>query len=54
MLRFRLGTVNGLHWRFKPVLSNSKPHTFSIFCGQEKEIHVHFLSPTVNGIAMLK
>ena len=37
MLRYRLGTVNDFHWGFKPVLSYSKPHTFSTFFGEEKE-----------------
>jgi len=37
MLSFRLGTVNALHWGFKPVLSYSKPHTFSTSLGEEKE-----------------
>jgi len=37
MLSYRLGTVNDFHWEFKPVLSYSKPHTFSTFCGEEKE-----------------
>jgi len=37
MLSFRLGTVNALHWEFKPVLSYSKPHTFSTCLGEEKE-----------------
>jgi len=37
MLSFRLGTVNALHWGFKPVLSYSKPHTFSTSIGEEKE-----------------
>ena len=31
---------------FKPVLSYSKPHTFSTFFGEEKEINVQSLSPT--------
>ena len=31
MLSYRLGTVNDFHWEFKPVLSYSKPHTFSTF-----------------------
>ena len=35
--RYRLGTVNDFHWEFKPVLSYSKPHTFSTFFGEEKE-----------------
>jgi len=29
----------------KPVLSYSKPHTFSTCFGEEKEINVHLLSP---------
>jgi len=37
MLSYRLGTVNDFHWGFKPVLSYSKPHTFSISLGEEKE-----------------
>jgi len=37
MLSFHLGTVNALHWGFKPVLSYSKPHTFSTSLGEEKE-----------------
>ena len=37
MLRYRLGTVNVFHWGFKPVLSYSKPHTFSTSLGEEKE-----------------
>ena len=32
-----LGTVNDFHWGFKPVLSYSKPHTFSTSLGEEKE-----------------
>jgi len=28
MLSYRLGTVNDFHWKFKPVLSYSRPHTF--------------------------
>ena len=36
MLSYRLGTVNDFHWGFKPVLSYSKPHTFSTFCREEK------------------
>ena len=31
MLRYRLGTVNDFHWEFEPVLSYSKPHTFSTY-----------------------
>ena len=37
MLSYRLGMVNDFHWEFKPVLSYSKPHTFSTFFGEEKE-----------------
>ena len=36
MLSYRLGTVNDFYWEFKPVLSYSKPHTFSTFFGEEK------------------
>jgi len=36
-LSYRLGTINDFHWEFKPVLSYSKPHTFSTFFGEEKE-----------------
>jgi len=46
MLGFRLGTVNDFHWGFEPVLSYSKPHTFSTFFGEEKEINMHLVSPT--------
>ena len=31
------GTVNDFHWEFKPVLSYSKPHTFSTSLGEENE-----------------
>jgi len=37
MLSYCLGTGNDFHWGFKPVLSYSKPHTFSTFFGEEKE-----------------
>jgi len=37
MLSYRLGTVNDFHWEFKPVLSYSKPYTFSTFFEEEKE-----------------
>jgi len=37
MLSYRLGTVIDFHWGFKPVLSYSKPHTFSTSLGEEKE-----------------
>ena len=34
---YRLGTVKDFHWEFKPVLSYSKPHTFSTSLGEEKK-----------------
>jgi len=37
MLSYRLGMVNDFHWEFKPVLSYSKPYTFSTFFGEEKK-----------------
>ena len=37
MFSYRLGTINDFHWGFKPVLSYSKPHTFSTSLGEEKE-----------------
>jgi len=37
MLSYRLGTINDFRLEFKPVLSYSKPHTFSTFFGEEKE-----------------
>ena len=37
MLSYHLGTVNDFHWEFKPVLSYSKPHTFSTFLEIKKE-----------------
>jgi len=37
VLSYRLGTVIDFNWEFKPVLSFSKPHTFSTFFGEEKE-----------------
>jgi len=46
MLSYRLSTVNDFYWGFKPVLSYSKPHTFSTLFGKEKEINIHLLSPT--------
>jgi len=46
MLSYRLGTVNDIHWGFKPVLSHSKPHTFSTFFGEEKNRKMHLLSAT--------
>ena len=47
MLSYRLGTVNDFHWEFKPVLSYSKPHTFSTCFGEEKERKMPLLSPTI-------
>ena len=48
MLSYRLGTVNDFHWEFKPVLSYSKPHTFSTFFGEEKERkNVFYLSKPI-------
>ena len=37
MFSYRLGTVNDIHWGFKPVFRYSKPHTYSTFVGEEKE-----------------
>ena len=37
MLSYLLGTVNDVHWELKPVLSYSKPNTFSTFLEEEKE-----------------
>ena len=37
MLSYRLGTVNDFHWEFKPVLSYSKPHTFSTFWRRKRK-----------------
>jgi len=51
MLSYRLGTVNDFHWELKPVLSYSKPHTFSTFFGEEKERKVHLISPTMSTIS---
>jgi len=42
MLIYRLGTVNDFLWELKPVLSYSKPHTFSTFFGEEKERNIAF------------
>jgi len=46
MLSYRLGTVNYFHWEFKPVLSYSKPHTFSTFLEKKKKEKMHLISPT--------
>jgi len=40
MLSYRLGTVNDFHWEFKPVVSYSKPHTFSTFLEEIKKKNV--------------
>ena len=37
MLSYHLGSVNDFHWGSKPVLSYSKPHTFSTPLGEGKE-----------------
>jgi len=37
MLSYRLGTVNDIHREFKPVLSYSKPQTFSTFFGEKRK-----------------
>jgi len=54
MLSYRLGTVNDFLWGFKPVLSYSKPHTFSACFGEEKERKIAFnlsnLNHTENGL----
>jgi len=36
ILSYRLGTVNDFYWGFKPVLSFSKPHSFSTFWWRRK------------------
>jgi len=48
MLSYRLGTVNYFHWGLKPVLSYSKPHTFSTSLGEEKESHTTLVTPMNN------
>jgi len=46
MLSYRLGTVKDIHFEFKPVLSYSKPHTFSTLFGDEKgTLCIYFLQP---------
>jgi len=45
MLRYRLGTVNDFHWEFKPVLSYSKPHTFSTFLERKTKECIYSLQP---------
>jgi len=44
MLNYRLGTVNKKHWGFKPVFRCSKPHTFSTFTGEEKEMSIRSIN----------
>jgi len=45
-VELRRGTVNDFHREFKPVLSYSKPYTFSTFCEEEKEkICINSLQP---------
>ena len=46
MLSYRLSSVNDTHWEFKPVLSYSKPHTFSTCFGEEKERKKCIYSPS--------
>jgi len=41
MLSYRLGTVNDFHWEFKPILSYSKPYTFSTFLEKKKVEKMH-------------
>jgi len=36
MLSYRFGTINDFHWELKPILSCSKPHTFSTFFGKRE------------------
>jgi len=45
MLSYRLGTVNDFHWEFKPVLSYSKPHTFSTFLEKKKKEKMYLIKP---------
>ena len=46
MLSYCLGTVNDFHWGFKPVLSYSKPYTFSTFLEMKrKEKCIYSLQP---------
>jgi len=46
MLSYRLGMVNDFHWESKPVLSYSKPHTFSTFLEKKKKEKMHLISPS--------
>jgi len=36
-MSYRLGTVNDFYWKFKPVFSYSKPHTFTTFLEKKKK-----------------
>jgi len=40
---YRIGTITDFHWGFKPLLSHSKPHTFSTVFGEEKEKCIYSL-----------
>ena len=44
MLSYRLGKVKDFHWEFKPVLSYSKPYTFSTYFEKKKKDKMHLLS----------
>ena len=44
MLSYRLGTLNDFHWGVEPVLSYSKPHTFSTSSGEERK-NIYSLQP---------
>jgi len=46
MLSYCLCMVNDFHWEFKPVLSYSKPHTFSTFVEKKKKEKMHLNFPT--------
>jgi len=43
MLCYRLGTVNGFHWGFKPDLSYSKPYTFSTYLEKKKKYNLIYI-----------
>ena len=53
MLSYRLGTVNDFYWELKPVLSYSKPHTFSTFLETKKKEKMLLISPTKSNINSL-
>jgi len=40
VMSYRRDTVNDFHLGVKPVLNLSKPHSFSTYFGEEKEINV--------------